>query len=610
MSASEGPPHVFGFDRDNGPLLRRALLRSTAPHLEKLLGLDTLQQAYRRIHIQDMNPAAFIDAALAELNVEIEYSASELARVPETGPFVIVANHPFGGLEGLLLAKLLLERRKDVRILANYMLERIPEMRDLFLFVDPWSRSSSRTKNASVLKQTLRHLRSGGLLAVFPAGEVAHRSFSDRGELRDPPWQSSVGQIIQRAQAPVLPVHFCGENSLGFQIAGMVHPALRTALLPRELLNKSGRRIEVRIGQPISTRKLKEQDAKSFTAYLQERTEILKHRRAIPPEQEREPDDRPIADPIPTEVIEQEISQLPADRLLVTHGHRTVYMAPAKEIPQLMLELGRLRQLAFREVGEGTDESRDLDRFDPNYHHLFVWDTRDRAIVGAYRVGLVDKLVEQGGRDALYTSTLFDIDPAFFPKVHAALELGRSFVQPQYQRDPTSLMLLWKGIGAFIIQNPQYRYLFGPCSVSHDYAPMSRRLIVRYLDRAHGAPDLASHIQPRIPLTQSRKVDAALPRYDRWMTSITELSNWITHLEADEKRVPVLVRHYVGLGGKILGFNVDPAFGSVVDCFVLVDLADAPPRTLGMFMGSKQARAYLEELKAADERKKDLTLVA
>lgn len=593
--ATHSSQPVFGLDRRDGPSLQRAFVGATAPYVERLSGLETLQRCYERASRPGMDARAFIDSALETLGVEIDCSAAERMRIPEKGPFVVVSNHPFGALEGLLLAKLLLERRSDVRILANYILERIPELRDTFLFVDPWARASSRARNARALKEMVGHLRRGGLLAVFPGGEVAHRSFSDGGELRDPPWQTSVGKLIQRCGAPVLPVYFCGENSLGFQLAGMVHPLFRTALLPRELLNKRGRQVRVRIGQPIRTSKLKDEDPAAFTAYLQERTEILKYR-SERTEAPRSLEPKPVAGPVATHVLSREVDSLSAERCLVSHEGRRVFMAPASEIPYVLLELGRLRQIAFREVGEGTDESRDLDLFDYHYEHLFVWDDRDQQIVGAYRIGLVDRIVAERGKQGLYISTLFDIEDAFFERIGAALELGRSFVQPRYQRDSTSLFLLWKGIGVFVNRHPEYRYLFGPCSVSDDYEPMSRHLIVRYLDREHGAPELSRYLHPRLPLRRAPRVDAALPRYDRWMTSMGELSNWITHLESDEKRVPVLVRQYIRLGGKILGFNVDPAFGSVVDCFVLVDLAEAPLRVLSMFMGADQTRAFRKAL--------------
>lgn len=605
---------IFGLDRNSGPAVQRAVVRRVAPYLERLLGLEPLQGVYERaaeaVPPQDSDPEdaalaakTFVDAALDDLGVDINCSETEWLRIPEEGPFVVVANHPFGALEGLLLAKLLLARRPDVRILANYMLERIPELSDLFLLVDPWARDSSRARNARALKEMLRHLRGGGLLAVFPAGEVAHRSFSDGGELRDARWQTSVGKLIQRSGAPVLPVYFCGENSLGFQLAGMVHPLLRTALLPRELLNKNGRRIRVRIGQPIRTGKYKDMEAGAFTAFLQERTEILKYRSAGATAVTRPVTPQPIAEPISPQVVEREIERLSKDRCLVTHEHRRVFMAPAAEAPAILMELGRLRQVAFREVGEGTEESRDLDRFDYHYQHLFVWDDNDREIVGAYRIGLVDQIVKDHGKDGLYSGTLFDIDDEFFERVGAALELGRSFVQPRYQRDPTSLFLLWKGIGAFVARYPQYCHLFGPCSVSNDYEPMSRRMIVRYLDREHGQPELSQYVHPRLPLRRAPQVDAALPRFDRFLTNIGDLSNWVTHLEADQKRVPVLVRQYLRLGGKMLGFNVDPAFGSVVDCFVLVNLLDSPVRVLSAFMGAEQTQAFRERAVAFREGK-------
>ncbi|MDD9964650.1 MAG: lysophospholipid acyltransferase family protein [Myxococcales bacterium] len=277
---TESAPLIFGFDREPPSRLGRLSARTAAGPIERLFGLSTLQHYYAstRRAMDGGSVKRFLDIGLSELDVELVCKHSHRERIPPEGPVVVVANHPFGGLEGMLLAQLLLTGRDDVRVLANYMLEPIPDMREILILVDPWARTGSRGRNARALKETLRHVQGGGMVAVFPAGEVAHRSFFDGGQLRESRWRASIGRIIQRAGAPILPVYFCGENSLAFQLAGMVHPMLRTALLPREMLNKCGRRIEVRVGHRIDAAEVRQTDAAAFAAYLQARTEQLKHR--------------------------------------------------------------------------------------------------------------------------------------------------------------------------------------------------------------------------------------------------------------------------------------------------------------------------------------------
>lgn len=276
---SEKPPaaSLFGFDRDHPDPLKRLLIRTWAPHVERLLALDFLQQTYESVAAGQRHDV-FVREVLGQMDVGIACTGADLSRIPRQGPLVVVANHPFGGLEGMLLAQLLLGQRPDVRILANYMLERIPELRELFVFVDPWARDASRPGNARALREIMRHLRGGGVLGVFPAGEVAHRKPGDGGVVREPPWQAAIGHIVQRTRAPVLPVYFHGDNSPLFHRAGMLHPSLRTVLLPRELKNKRGSRIEVRIGEPIATDGLHDHDPQAFIDHLRQRTEALRSR--------------------------------------------------------------------------------------------------------------------------------------------------------------------------------------------------------------------------------------------------------------------------------------------------------------------------------------------
>jgi putative hemolysin len=579
---------IFGLVGEPAGLLESMLDWGVMP-LERALGLHHLDAIHERLSGEG-DVDRWLDAALDALGVRGRHEAAELGRVRAEGAQVVVANHPFGGVEGLMLAQALRRRRRDVKIVANGILSRIEALRELFIFVDPWSRPTSRLRNGRALRAALAHLRAGGLLAVFPAGEVATRA-SDDAEVSDPPWQPSIARLIQRSQAPVLPVYFHGENSETFHRAGRVHPLLRTLLLPRELLNKGGRAIEMRVGAELTPRAVQKCRVEELAVLLKGRSEMLRFRSAAAP-QSTTAQGLPLAAPIRRHVLEAELARLGERHHLLSQGEQRVFVASAAEIPNTLLEIGRLRQLAFRAAGEGTAAPRDLDGFDGSYRHLFVWHDRDREVVGAYRLGPVDELLEGEGPTSLYTSTLFDFSPAFFERLGSGLEMGRSFVQPRYQRGPTALMLLWRGIGEFVVRNPRYRHLFGPCSISADYEPLSRHLLVRHLSREHAAADWSRHVRPRNPLRHDRTLERALRRYDGQLRDIGDLNGWIANLERDQKRVPILLQHYLRLGGKVLGFNVDPDFSDVVDGLILVDLLDAPERTLRLFMGAAGHAAF------------------
>jgi putative hemolysin len=398
---------------------------------------------------------------------------------------LVVANHPFGGIEGLALGLILGSVRPDFRILANYILGRIPELQEIFLLVDPFETTDSPRRSLKGLRQAYRWLDSGGLVALFPAGEVAHLHLRHR-DILDPPWLPTVARLVRHAECPVVPVHFSGHNGPLFQLLGMVHPVLRTAMLCREFLAHRGREIHVRVGSPIPYSKLAAAgDDRGMVTLMRRRTEILAERsrsgaRAIQPRQTPTEAEELIA-PVPADQLAAEIGALPEESFLASAGDQQVWIAEAAAVPGVIREIGRLRELTFREVGEGTGRELDLDRFDDTYLHLFIWQPERREIVGAYRIGRTDQLIEAEGIRGLYTSTLFRFNYRLFDAMGPALEMGRSFIRPEYQRSFSGLLLLWKGIGRYVMHNPEAPILFGPVSISADYRTASQQFIVSFL---------------------------------------------------------------------------------------------------------------------------------
>src|SRR5262249_17967157 len=329
------------------------------------------------------------------------------------------------------------------------------------------------------------------------AGEVSHVNLRKR-EVTDPAWHTAVARIIRMTEAPALPVFFSGSNGLLFQLAGLVHPSLRTAMLPRELLNKRGTQIEARIGRLVPTEKLvafETDDA--LIDYLRRRTYLLSNRPSgtIADENKRATRSKPkhhqIIAALPADKLVKELLTLRDDQTLISTRCYAVFHAHALQIPNILLEIGRLREISFGEVNEGTGKAMDLDEFDKHYVHLFLWNHETSEIVGAYRLGHADELVNRFGKQALYTSTLFDCETDFIERITPALELGRSFVRPEYQKSFPPLFLLWKGIAQYVLKHPRYKTLFGPVSIGNDYHPIARQLIVECLADRRYAHELA-----------------------------------------------------------------------------------------------------------------------
>ncbi len=594
--------------------MRRRLLSTIGKPIEQLLclpALNTLYQDVRRLSPATESGAPFLDATLERLNVTYEVSDEDRKRIPANGPAVVVANHPFGAIEGVILASLLHSVRPDFKIMANYLLSLIPEIADLFIAVDPFGRDVSLRKNIQPLKQSLRLLKDGKLLGVFPAGEVASIHLRERS-VTDPPWAPTVGRIIRKTQAPVTPIYFHGANSPLFQLLGLVHPRLRTAMLPREFLRQERRTILLSVGSPIPYRKLENLKTDvDVINYLRLRTYMLKNKLSsqtkrsfpvLPPGQKSPPylhqSDcaTPVAAGPDRAALRQEIESLPAKTLLLENKEFAVYGASAQDIPLALEEIGRLRELTFRLVGEGTGKSTDLDKFDKYYDHLFVWDREQHQLVGAYRIGKTDEIISHFGVDGLYTSTLFTYKPGLFEKTGPALEMGRSFVQPEYQKCYAPLLLLWKGIGQYVLHNPLYKTLFGPVSISNDYSPLSREIMVRFL-KAHMSlttlPKLKKLVKPKYPpkLTTLKRKEARQVR--SLFDSIDDVTGVITDIEKELTSIPVLLKQYLKLGGKILAFNVDPDFNEALDGLLLVDLTKTDPKILAHYMGKEESQHFI-----------------
>jgi putative hemolysin len=420
-----------------------------AKFLMYILRFNKLNKIYEKIAVK--NGIEFINEIIRILEFKIEFDENELKRIPVSGPFIVVANHPYGGFDSLLLIKYLSQIRPDVKVIGNFLMQKVEPISEYFISGNAFEVKPGNTKEYTNEEPTeaLRHLQSGGTLCLFPAGDLS--TYGTFETITDQVWQIPVMKFIIKARVPVVPVYFQGTYSRLFHLAAKIHPSLRQVRLPSELLSKKHKTIKLRVGNAI---KVEEQDKfcdiYQFGRFLRAKTYSMES----PIEVKRFfnysliPKLKPekIIDPVAKEKIMEEIQKIRKDCTLFNLKNYTSFCAPSESIPNLLTEIGRLREITFREVGEGTNQSIDVDEFDLYYHQMFIWDEEENRIVGAYRIGKGKNILEQYGKRGFYLQSLFRISDEFKPVLMESLELGRSFVIKEYQRKPMPLFLLWKGI--------------------------------------------------------------------------------------------------------------------------------------------------------------------
>ncbi len=567
--------------------------RALAALVEKLLGLDRLGDIYDA-RPPGLEPREFLQYALDSLGVSPRLDNEQyLELIPREGPLLIVANHPLGGLEGIALARILLGIRPDLQVLTNELLRRIPELAPLFIGVDVLS-SAAAGANVKGVKQVHRHLRGGGAVLIFPAGMVSAIELRQR-RIQDRKWSRLAGQLIKRYECASVPVHVSGYNSAGFYLAGLIHPRLRTLLLPRQLANKRGFALELALGKPVLAQELRLlKKPGAVTEYLRVSTEALARRPAPAAKFEQR-----VADICPVAAsgkLAAALAGLETFRL-IEHDEFDVYCAPCERLGIIMELIAVAREVSFRAAGEGTGLTRDSDQYDPHYLHLFLWDKKNARVAGAYRVGLVDEIIREHGVRGLYSRSLYKYDKAFIGRLGSAIEMGRSFIHPDYQRRPDSLTLLWRGIGRVLANRPQYHTLFGSVSISREYSDLARALIADALLANFRASEFAPLVKPLTPHKIAHRVWSEDMLKE--LVNIKMLGKLIGRCDPG-KAVPVLLRHYLSLKGRMVCFNIHSDFNDSLEGLIVVDVRKTDPKTVTRFMGADGYRKFYARHKLTD----------
>ena len=573
-----------------------------APHnwiLMKVLKISTINRIYNKNkHKSDLD---FLNGLLTDFQIRFEIPEEDLKRLPKDGAYITVSNHPLGGIDGILLLKLMLEQRSDFKIIANFLLHRIKPLVPYIMPVNPFEDHKDAKSSIVGFKNSLLHLQNGHPLGIFPAGEVS--TYKDGKLMVDKPWEPAAMKLMQRAEVPIVPIYFHAKNSRLFYRLSKLSDDLRTAKLPSELLTQKKRVIKVRIGKPISLKDQKKHpNLEGFSDFVRRKTYMLSNTFETPKiltnlssslKVTKSP--KKIVTPAPKDVMCAEVANLKADnhRLLKSKNYE-VYLAAAVKIPTILHEIGRLREITFREIGEGTNKAIDLDVFDGYYHHMFLWDVEAKCLAGAYRMGLGNDIFKAKGIDGFYLHDLFRFEPELHSMMSQSIELGRAFIIKSYQQKPMPLFLLWKGIVHTTLRFPEHKYLIGGVSISNQFSNFSKSLMIEFMKSHYYDPYLAQYIQPKKEFKVKLKDGDKDFVFDATKADLNKFDKIIDEIEPGALRLPVLLKKYIKQNARLIAFNVDPLFNNAVDGLMYIRIADLPDSTV---------RPVMEEFQAELERK-------
>jgi putative hemolysin len=567
--------------------------------LMKVLNISTINKIYNRNkHLSHLD---FLNALLDDFQIKFEIPDADLKRLPKDGAYITVSNHPLGGIDGILLLKLMIEQRQDFKIIGNFLLHRIEPLKPYIMPVNPFEDRKDAQSSLTGFKNSILHLRNGHPLGVFPAGEVS--TYKDGKLVVDKPWEEAAMKLIKKAEVPVVPIYFHAKNSRLFYRLSKISDTLRTAKLPSELLTQKHRVIKVRIGKPITVKDQKEHESlEDFSEFIRRKTYMLANAFDKPKildnlqsslKVPKPP--KSIVTPVNTEDMAKEVEALnELDYRLLKSKNYEVYLSPAKQIPNILREIGRLREITFREVGEGTNEAIDLDKFDSYYNHMFLWDADKQLIAGAYRMGLGSKIFEKFGIDGFYLQDLFRFEPELYKMMSQSIEMGRAFIIKEYQQKPMPLFLLWKGIVHTTLRFPEHKYLIGGVSISNQFSNFSKSLMIEFMKSHYYDPYVAQYVHPKKEFKVKLKDADKDFVFDATEADLNKFDKIIDEVEPGALRLPVLLKKYIKQNAKLVAFNVDPLFNNAVDGLMYIKIADLPESTV---------RPVMEEFQAELERK-------
>lgn len=592
------------------------LKNPAASVIMRLTKIDAVNDLYDTL--KNKTGKDFFDSFVRERDLKYIVFEEDLTRIPKSGPFIIVSNHPLGAIDGILMTKILTEIRPDFKIMGNFLLEKIEPMRPYVISVNPFENRKELRNSSLGMRETLSHLQNGGCIGIFPAGEVSNRN-NEFGEILDKAWDKPALKLIKKSKVPVIPMYFHAKNSRLFYQMAKLHPDLQTLLLPSEMMNKREKPIRVRIGKPVSVKVMEDYDSiEELGEFLQKKIYMLKsyydkrksltERLNVPnlklnfPLTKEANVVQNIIDETPKEDIVKEIEALhKADKMLFRNGNYEIFFAQYGEIPSIMREIGRQRELTFRKIGEGSNLPFDLDEYDEHYHHLFLWDSAAQKLVGAYRMALGSEVMKKYGIGGFYTSSLFEFDPELRPFFRKVIEMGRAYISCEYQQKPLPLFLLWRGIVHVCLRNPGHKFLMGGVSISDKFSEFSKSLMIEFMRSNYYDSAVAQYIHPKHEFKVKLKDRDKNLFFDEVESDLNKLDKIIDDLEP-EMRLPVLIKKYIKQNAKVISFNVDPSFNDAIDGLMYIRISELPESTIKPVLEEMSEKIRREENNDADNQ--------
>ena len=568
--------------------------------LMKVLKISTLNKLYdRNKHLKDVE---FLNAILDELHIKFEIPEEDFKRLPKDGAYITISNHPLGGIDGILLLKLMLEKEPNFKIIANFLLHRIEPMKQYIMPVNPFENHKDAKSSVIGIKETLRHLSDGKPLGMFPAGEVS--TYKDGKLVVDKAWEEGAIKVIRKAQVPVVPIYFHAKNSRLFYLLSKIGETLRTAKLPSELFTQKHRVIKVRVGKPISIAEQNEHETiEEYSEFLRKKTYMLAnsfnedHKLLTVPNLKSPKSPKKIVTPANQEKMVEEVANLrKTDCRFFQSKNYEVFFTEASAIPNVLHEIGRLREITFREIGEGTNESIDLDKYDTYYRHLFLWDEEAKKVAGAYRMGLGSEIFPLYGIAGFYLNDLFRFESELHDMMTNSIEMGRAFIVKEYQQKPMPLFLLWRGIIHTTLRYPEHKFLLGGVSISNQFTDFSKSLMIEFMKSNYYDPYIAQYVHPKKEFKVKLKDADKDFIFDEAEADLNKFDKIIDELEPGNLRLPVLIKKYIKQNARLVAFNVDPLFNNAIDGLMYIRIADIPESTM---------KPVMEEFQAELERKEN-----
>lgn len=548
----------------------------------------------------EMPALEFLEAVLKEVKVNYEIPEKDLKRIPKEGAFITISNHPLGMIDGMILMKTLIGERADFKVIGNFLLQRFEPLDPYILPVNPFEDRKEARSSVAGIRAALGHIREGKPFGIFPAGEVSTKKTENM--IVDREWTPEAIRLIKKAKVPVIPIYFHGHNSKAFYRLAKISDSLRTAKIPSEMVSRYNREVKVRIGNPIS---VETQDSyenlQEYSDFLRRKVYMLsggydkKSRLKNIPSQIKIPRS-------PKEIVKETSEDLmykeiqfcrENDKRLFHSRNFEVFLAQKKDIPNIVQEIGRLREITFRAIGEGTNKSIDLDEFDEYYHHMFLYDNETRKVAGAYRMGLGQEIYKKYGIDGFYLQKLFRFDPELHKMMSESIEMGRAFIVEEYQKRAMSLFYLWKGIVHCTLKFPDHKYLIGGVSISNKFSNFSKSLMIEFMKSHFYDPYIAQYVRPKKEFKVFLKDADKDFVFDESRSDLNKFDKLIDELEPDNIRMPVLLKKYIKQNARVVAFNVDPLFNNAVDGLMYIRIADLPESTVQPVM--EEFQKHLEE---------------